>query len=110
MVRFEDETARPRIGVEREVGEALELVALLGFAPASDGSHLAVTTSSEWGLRTVWKSFRVARLRHGEEPVVEAHLGVNRMGGADPVDGALDLRAAFTPPCLLSRSRCSAVR
>ena len=31
------------------------------------------------------------RLGHGEEAVVETHLGVERVRGADPVNGALDL-------------------
>ena len=37
----------------------------------------------------------IERVLDGEQPVVEPHLGVERVRLADPVDGALDLAAVF---------------
>ena len=37
---------------------------------------------------------------HGEQPVVEAHLGFNRLRGADPVNGSFDFTPGIGAPAL----------
>ena len=76
--------------VRDEIAVALELAGVSGcFARercldfCGDGFHgIRVDDREE-------TAFRRIGILHGEEPVVEAHLGVDGGGGIDPMDGGL---------------------
>jgi hypothetical protein len=68
---------------------------------SSPRSHLGGDGLEGGGIQelsevALFASFLIG-LFHSEELVVEAQFDIGGMGGADPVDGAFDLRAAEGP-------------
>src|SRR5207249_1551219 len=77
--------------IEREVGEALELVTQLWLRVHQARLALGGYDFERVRVEVLSEVSVGIRLGHGEEAVVKPALGVNRVRGADPVDRALDL-------------------
>ena len=86
----EDQFAGGALLVQSKIGQALELIAQ--FGPGVLQAWLAFGRRHFQGVR-VEMLFEIpggVRFGDGEKAVVEADLRVQGVGGADPVDGALD--------------------
>jgi hypothetical protein len=87
--------------VGEEVGDALELVMAAGFGIEDGGLDLGGDGLEGGGIEELGEvalfTCLFVRLLDGEEFVVQAQFDIGGMGGADPVDGAFDLRAADGP-------------
>ncbi len=94
----EDEVARPGVEIDAEEARALELEELAGSSGGQArldlGAHRDERCGVELGLEG---GVARARLLDREEAVVEADLGLDGVGGGDPVDGAFDLAARPSP-------------
>src|SRR5712692_7344116 len=92
----EDEASRRRVArVHAEVALALELEAVARLRPRQRRLELGAAEQLE-GARVDegLPVLGLVGLGRGEEMVVEAHLGVHRGGGRNPVNGPLDLTPA----------------
>src|SRR5258707_466000 len=70
-----------RIGIEREVAETLELVALIGFRGGEARLELRGDRFERARIDVLFEVARRVRLRDREEPVVEPHFGVDGVRG-----------------------------
>jgi hypothetical protein len=84
--------------VGKEVSHAFELIMAAGFGFEDGGLDLGGDGLEGGGIQELGEvalfSGLLIGLLDGEELVIEAQFDIGGMGGADPVDGALDLRAA----------------
>src|SRR5947209_17286261 len=96
---IENELAGPRIRIDREVGETLELVTLVRQSLRE--RWLAFRVDDLEGVR-IKPAFEIAvgiRFRHGEEAIVKADLGVDRLRSTDPVNRAFHLATGGRAAC-----------
>src|SRR5215212_9300390 len=82
----EDEVAGSRIGIEREVGESLELVTLGRQSIAERRLAFRLHDLERIRIQVGFEIAVCVRLSDSEEPIVKADLCVDRMRRAHPVD------------------------
>src|SRR5579875_3252709 len=86
--------ARMVVAVGDEVTKAFELEMPFGLCVAQRRFEMPAHHPPRAGIQVVAvgpATVVVVGVRHPEQPVVQPHLGFDRVSGADPVDGALDL-------------------
>src|SRR5689334_7908110 len=88
------------IAVEGEVTESLELVTQLRLRVFQARFALGVDDFETVRIQMLLEVTGGVGFRYGEEPVVQAHLCVNGMGRADPVNRAFDFAPRVRTPAL----------
>ena len=88
----EDEVVGSTVKVHHEIADALELQVVARMLLGEVGLHVAALVHAQAiGIEQLTEAAVVGRgVLHAEETVVLAHLGGQAVGGAHPVDGALD--------------------